>query len=302
MNEKRLEQVFEECVTAYLEGRRSIPESLQLYPAFAPELAPLLQTAIQLNESFSKVNPPAHVQERIRHRFLADARARRHIRALKRHGSTGLFSGFWQRQRFGFAAASGAVAVLVLAVGSAAMLMGGGTAEGPGGSLGNVTTPASSARPTPDSVRTIQAKISDITTRINAGEKITANDLAELESATSDVAQEDVNDSRDQVEQALQAANALVTAVVIQQPELAQPAQAAQDTLRDVASTFDIDLDATPAVTNSPVPTGETPTVEPTQQATEQPTEAPTGEPTAAPTDTPVPTPTPIRGLPGENP
>jgi hypothetical protein len=301
MNERRLEEIFEECVTAYLEGRRSIPESLQLYPAFAPQLAPLLQTAVQLNESFSKVDAPAHVRERIRHRFLADARARRHIRALRRHGSVGLFSGFWQRQRFGFAAASGALAVLVLAVGSAAMLIGGGTAEGPGGSAGNFHTPASSARPTPESVQAIRSKIDDITARLS-NKTVTSQDLSDLQDASVALNSQDVEDAPAEVQKALQDADALVSDIVEQQPELAQPAAAAQDTLRDVASNLDVDLNATPAATTTPVATGEAPTAEPTQQATEQPTEAPTAEPTAVPTDTPVPTPTPIRGLPGENP
>jgi hypothetical protein len=77
MNARRLEEIFEECVTAYLEGRRSIEQSLSLYPAFAAELAPLLRTAVRLSDGFQKVSPPARAQERGLQRFLTGARARR---------------------------------------------------------------------------------------------------------------------------------------------------------------------------------------------------------------------------------
>src|SRR5258708_2015150 len=90
--EVRLQKAFDECVTAYLERRRSIEDSLYLYPAFADELAPLLRTASWLSDSFQKVTPPARVQERGLQRFLADARARR-LRELtavghEQHGLT----------------------------------------------------------------------------------------------------------------------------------------------------------------------------------------------------------------------
>ena len=301
MNERRLEAIFEECVTAYLEGRRSIQESLQLYPALAAELAPLLRTAVQLNESFGTVDPPAYVQERVRRRFLADVRARRQVRSLSRGQSNpSFFAGLWQRNHLGFAAAAGAVAVLVVAVGSAAMLSNGGSA-GDGGNLAeNFTTAPATQRATPRSVSNIRASTSNIRDR---GVAVQSADINALVVATTDLSNADpdeVHGSIVDVEDALRDADAALDDVVTVQPSLAPEVQDAKDKLRGVASDNGIDLDATPAPT--PVPTGETPTAQPTQQATEQPTDAPTPEPTAAPTDAPVPTPTPIRGLPGENP
>src|SRR5207249_8113728 len=103
MNARRLEEAFEECVTAYLDGRRSIEESLSLYPAFAAELAPLLRTAIRLSDSFQKVSPPARMQERGLQRFLADARARFRLResAVDSRKQSWL-AGFWGQHRLGF--------------------------------------------------------------------------------------------------------------------------------------------------------------------------------------------------------
>ncbi len=43
MRTRRLEEIFEECLSAYLEGERAIGESLSLYPDMAGELEPLLR-------------------------------------------------------------------------------------------------------------------------------------------------------------------------------------------------------------------------------------------------------------------
>jgi hypothetical protein len=298
MNARRLEEIFEECVSAYLEGRRSIPESLQLYPAYAAELAPLLQTAVQLNDSFGKITPPAHVQNRVHSRFLSDARSRRQVSSLTRsHRRSGLFTGFWERQRFGFAAAAGAIAVLVVAVGSAAMLTGGGNA----GELGrNVTTAPASQRATPATVTNIRSSTSNIRDR---GQAVRSEDIDQLVSATTDLTEVDhseVLNSKADVEQALREADSVLNQIAASPPDAAVAAQVqqAKDTLRSVASTFDIDLDATPTPTASPVPPTEPPTTAPTPAPTAEPTQAPTPEPTPVPTEVP-PTPSPVRGLPG---
>jgi len=302
MNARRLEEIFEECVTAYLEGRRSIQESLQLYPAFAAELAPLLHTAVQFNDSFSKITPPARVQERVRQRFLADARARRQVRSLTRgQGRAGFFAGLWQQHRLGFAAAAGAVAVLVVAVGSAAMLSNGGNGST---SVGNLPITPATQRATPLTVTNIRTQTSNIRDR---GDAVQSSDIARLVSATNDLGNADpdeVQNSLGDVEDALREADSVLNQIATSQPAVAIQVQQAKDTLRDVASELGIDLDATPTPvpTASPVPTGETPTPEPTPQPTPEPTDPPTPEPTPAPTEEPVPTPTPARGLPGENP
>lgn len=301
MNARRLEEIFEECVTAYLEGRRSIQESLQLYPAFATELAPLLHTAVQFNDSFGKITPPARVQERVRQRFLSDARARRQVRSLTRgQGRAGFFAGLWQQHRLGFVAAAGAVAVLVVAVGSAAMLSNGG--NGTESSVGNVPTTQATQPAPPLSVTNIRRQTSNIRDR---GVAVQSSDIARLVSATNDLTNADrgdVQNSLGEIEEALREADSVLNKIATSQPAVATQVQQAKDTLRDVASELGIDLDATPAPTPTAVPTAETPTTEPTEPPTPEPTDAPTSEPTPAPTEEPIPTPTPARGLPGENP
>jgi hypothetical protein len=308
MSARRLEEIFEECVTAYLEGRRSVQESLRLYPAYASELAPLLRTAVQLNESFSTVEAPAHVQARVHQRFLADARARRQVRKLARiepHG--GFLNGLWRQHRLGFAGAAAAVGVLAVAV-TSATLLGGGTAGEPG-AVGNLSgTAVASQKATPASVTHITTKAQTLGNQAATGGTVKPEDIDDLVSSANELSAlptEDVQNSKAEVEQALRQADDALSQVAASQPALAQQAQAAKDTLRDVAGGLGIDLNATPApteaVTATPVGTGETP--QPTQVVTPAPTPVTTPEPTPVATDSPVPTETPPeRGLPGDAP
>ena len=299
MNARRLEEAFEECVTACLEGRRSVEESLSLYPAFAAELAPLLRTAVRLSDSFQKVSPRTRVQERVLQRFLADARARRRLSELTAGSRRqSWFAGFWGQHRLGFAGAAALVAVLAIAVGSATMLTNGG-----GGSDGVAfqTAAPSSAPATPQAVLNIQTQIGAINEKRGRGEPVTPGDLSLLSDATSKLASaQDV--PGDQAQQVLQAASSLVTNIAASQPEVAPQAQRAQNTIRDVASSLGVDLpSATPAPSGTPsataqptpVPTSASPTPAPTSGPTPEPTGA-TATPAPGPTDTPV-----ERGLPG---
>jgi hypothetical protein len=294
MNARRLDEAFEECVTAYLERRRSIEESLSLYPAFAAELAPLLRTAVRLSDSFQKISPPARVQERGLQRFLADARARSRLRELT-EGSRrqSWLTGFWGQHRLAFAGAAAVVAVLAIAVGSAAILYGGGGGgTGPGSAV-------QSLKPTPEAVANIQTQISIIQGQRDRGERVTAENLSLLSAATSKLTPSEVQQSISQVQDVLQAASSLVTNIAASQPEVAPQAQQAQDTIRNVASSLGVALPSTtPAPSGTPGAT-EQPTPVPTSTSpTEAPTVAPTPEATT--TTAPEPTDTPVeRGLPG---
>jgi hypothetical protein len=298
MNARRLEEAFEECVAAYLEGRRSIEESLSLYPAFADELAPLLRTAVRLSDSFQKVSPPARVQERGLQRFLADARARRGLRELTAGSrKQSWLAGFRGQRRLAFAGAAALVAVLVIAVGSAAMLMGGGS-DGSNTAL-NVSPSQTPVRPAPEAVANIQTRISIIQGQVDRGEPVTRENISLLSDAASKLTQYEVQQSISQVQDVLQAASSLVTNIAKAQPEVAPEAQKAQDTIRNVASSLGVNL---PSTTTPPAGTpGATaqPTPVPTSAPpTEAPTVAPTPEATA--TTAPAPTDTPVeRGLPG---
>ena len=77
MGRRRLEEILEECLSAHLEGRRSVEESLSLYPSLARELEPLLRTAAEMVEGLGGGQPRWLVLEESRQRFLAAAAARR---------------------------------------------------------------------------------------------------------------------------------------------------------------------------------------------------------------------------------
>lgn len=297
MNARRLEEAFEECVTAYLEGRRSVEESLSLYPAFADELAPLLRTAVRLSDSFQKVSPPARVQERGLQRFLADARARRRLRELTAGSrKQSWLAGFWGQHRLAFGGAAALAAVLAIAVGSAAMLTGGGRSTN--GSVSQISS-ATPLRPTPEAVANIQTQISLIQDQRDRGERVTAENLSLLSDATSKLTQYEVQQSISQVQDVLQAASSLVTNIAASQPEVAPQAQQAQDTIRNVASSLGVNLPSTtPPPAGTPGATAQATSIPTNAPPTEAPTVAPTPE--AAATTAPAPTDTPVeRGLPG---
>ena len=81
MGRGEFEEILEECLSALLEGRRSIEESLSLYPAWRGHLEPLLRAAEEIAAGLDHI-PPAYVKERGLHRFLESARARRRLRQL----------------------------------------------------------------------------------------------------------------------------------------------------------------------------------------------------------------------------
>ena len=82
MKARRLDEVLDECLSAYLEGRRSVDESLSLYPALRHELEPLLWTAVEVADTFSESSPPEHVAEHGREEFLTSASVRQRAKLL----------------------------------------------------------------------------------------------------------------------------------------------------------------------------------------------------------------------------
>src|SRR3972149_7199183 len=80
MKAREFESIFEECLSAHLEGRRSLGESLSLYPSLADELEPLLRTATEVADTLGYYGPSREFQEEVRQRFLAAAAARRRER------------------------------------------------------------------------------------------------------------------------------------------------------------------------------------------------------------------------------
>ena len=84
MKEKKLEQVLEEALSAYIEGGRTREDILCEHAAYRGHLEPLLSTAIETYEEFQARHPSTAAQQRGLARFLADARARASLRSLAR--------------------------------------------------------------------------------------------------------------------------------------------------------------------------------------------------------------------------
>ncbi len=304
MRVKRLEGILEECVSAHIEGRRSLEESLSLYPGLRSELEPLLRTALELKGAYQSASPTPAAQQRGLARFLSDARARRNLKTFSRQGRRSWFAGLLAPEyRMGLMATTAAVAVTVTVIGVASFGGGNGPSDD-GGSLSNVTT---SAAQTPAAVQNLQSQIDVIRTRISNGQQVSASDLEHLSRATRDlqnISAEDSENVATHIGPVIQDADDLLQTLVSSQPEVgASPeAQEAIDATRDVAAVFDVNLASPTAAagpSDTPVVTGAT-----TDVPTEAPTPAPTEPPTVPPEETPVPTPEPTedRGLPGLSP
>ncbi len=127
MKARRFDEVLEECLTAQLEGRRTIEESLSLYPSLADELEPLLRAAASLTEVFQSSSPPPYVVELGRDRFLAAVRVRAAARVARgRHQG-----GPWGLRLWGAVGTAAAAALAAAAVGIAALLNTGGDGREP---------------------------------------------------------------------------------------------------------------------------------------------------------------------------
>lgn len=82
MKASRQDEIFEDCLAALLEGRRSIEDSLSLYPSLAERLGPLLETAARVSTDLkTQPLPLPEVQEEIRQRLIDVARSGRQHQA-----------------------------------------------------------------------------------------------------------------------------------------------------------------------------------------------------------------------------
>jgi hypothetical protein len=281
MRVKRLDEILEECIAARLEQGRSVEELLALYPAVAAELEPLLRTALSIAEAYRSYTPPAVTEQRIRNRFLADAAARRRLRAwagdIPQRGSW--LSGFWRKPVFGGLAAAAAVAVVAvtLAVGS----MGGSDENNAGSSQ----------------VSNLAAQVDSVQLKLSSGRQIEEADLEQLSMLIAEFKKsspEELEALSEQLEQPLQDTWILLTTGSDALPDADgnETIQDAITTMRDIAGVIDLPLpdpiagsERTPAPTPTDAPTA-APTDQPTPVATDNPTPVvtPAPEPTAAPT------------------
>ena len=277
---KKLSEILEECIEAGITGRRSLEESLALYPAQAEELEPLLRTALSISESFQAYAPPAAVEQRIRSRFLADAAARRNLRHLE--GSfekRGWLAGLFRKPVFGGFAAAAAVAIAVVAITVGGVNLGG--SETDGGPLGATV------------VFDLGIRVNSVTERIDGGGQIQTADVTEITDLVAVLGNTPIEDLQGSSTE-LETTFADTLAILEDAADLGPTDQAVLDaeaTIRDIAGDLGLDLPG-PIDVGDATPTPTDPPVEPTD-APAEPTPAPSGgDTTLAPTATPPPTPT----------
>ena len=296
MGRGEFEEIFEECLSALLEGRRSIEESLFLYPAWRGRLEPLLRAAEEIAAGLDEA-PPHYVKERGLQRFLESARARRRLRQMLSSGAKE--APWWRWAPTGL----GAVAVLgALALMSATILAEDGqrlsgrasdSVSVKPYSATLVTTAAATSDQTP--LERVQEGVAVLEEAVRQGEPVGVVVLEDLEEANNELAAElDGPEEIGLIEQvaALSAAS--------RQYELLQELQAQSSGVQ--ARAVEASLAAAEEVLHE---LGVTPTPPPTATPSPDPTPSPSPtaslspEPSATPdevpTSTPPPTPTPAQ-------
>ncbi|HET9476585.1 MAG TPA: hypothetical protein VFP63_03770 [Dehalococcoidia bacterium] len=266
---RRFEEILEECLSAQLEGRRSVEESLSLYPSLALELEPLLRTAENVSDAYEGLNPPSHLLERGRLRFIASATEIRQARHIAR-GVRGFHRSRkgWRVRHWGMLGSGVAAAVGLVLLGTAILLAGGN--DDSSDSLGvnpSDTGPAQFAA----NFEELKSQLNHVKLRALQG-RVDPADLESLRDATSQLAGagQPPDDDRQEVEEALNEQYAFIFDLADELPE--EQVSQAQDVLITTQKAAD-DL----GITNFPSPPS------PTDGATETPKEPPT------PTDTPTP-------------
>ena len=286
MRANRLEEVLEECVSAYLEGRRSVEDSLGLYPSLSNELAPLLRIAVGIADSFQGYSPPSYVRISVRQRFLAEVATRASARALRQRLSAPR-AVTWQRGHWGFLAAAAAVAIAVVVVGSAAIGLNGGGSD----SLVREGTPTTA--PITPVVSNLRKQIDQIKLRASQGQPIDMDEIQRLSDDTRSLSEIGAltETDRQELEKTIQDQYTLLHTLATTQPAPAQTevVRNALGVTETTAGRLGIKL---PVITPGPTATPGGPTVAPTGTP-EAPTPTPAATPEPSPAVSPEPTPTP---------
>jgi hypothetical protein len=286
MKRKEFEEILEECLTAHLEGWRSIEDSLSLYPEAAPELEPLLRSAAQIAAVLQEERPPAYLQERGRLRFLAAARERAGARAI-----TSRLRGF-SRRSWGWRQwslwGSGVAAALLVVLMTGLLLAGGGDSGAGPGRGPAVAEPAPStpeATPAPQAVFDVEAHrtyLRELRDRLEQGEHLGIDDLEPIRQGLAEIANSRTGPTP------LTAVPAVQDVLHEQQELLAEITQTDPDpvVLELLGATEGL-------LEDEPAPEPAAPAATPVPPPTPAPTPAPTPPPAADTPAPPAPTPTP---------
>ena len=287
MGRGQFEEIFEECLSALLEGRRGIEESLSLYPAWRGRLEPLLRAAEEISAGLDGT-PPLHVKERGLQRFLDSARARRRLRQIL--PAQAVATPLWRWASTGLAAV---VVIGVLAIMSATLMADEGQKLSEGASVSvKPYSPRSvdtAAPPEQTPLQRVREQVAALEDSVREGQAVGDQQLQQLQAANNDLAAElGAPDEMALVER--------VDAVSIasKQYELLQKLQdqpggpsaiVVQESLETAAGVLE-KLGATV----TPVPA--TPAPEATASPTPDPSPQPS--PTSPPGGTPAPPPSPV--------
>jgi len=287
MGRGQFEDIFEECLSALLEGRRSIEESLSLYPAWRGRLEPLLRAAEEIAGGLD-VSPPPYTRERGLQRFLDSARARRRLRQMLTPQAVA--TPWWRWASSGLAAV---VVIGVLAFMSATLMADDGQALGESVSVSvRPYTPRSVEPAPPASEKTplqrVQEQVAALEESVRQGQPVGDGQLEELQKANNELAA----DLGGPGEMALVERVAAVS-IASKQFELFQKLQeqpagpsalAVQESIEAAAGVLEV-------LGTTVTPPAGTPTPEPTASPTPVPSAQPSATP--GPGDTPSPAPSP---------
>jgi hypothetical protein len=284
MRQRKFDEILEECISAYLDGRRRVEESLGLYPSLARRLGPLLRAAADTADSFRNLNPRAGASERIRRRILRAACERAAARSL-----TSQIRGFGPRRgpplRWGLIATIiGSTTALAAISGPVAFeIMDGRQTDGEGSVA--ASSPALSSR-----ILTARQRIHEMREKARSGQSIDAADLAALVNTTRDltsVADPTRLNARDaeDLQQIVAEQMMLLQEISSASPAENYAVETALALTRQLAASLGIPLDgstldpttATPAATEPSTITeaGGQPAPSPTQTPTTEATEPP---------------------------
>ena len=189
MGRVQFEDIFEECLSALLEGRRSIEESLSLYPAWRGRLEPLLRAAEEVSAGLD-ATPPLYVKERGLQRFLDSARARRRLRQML--SPQAVATPWWRWASTGLAAV---VVIGVLAFMSATLMADDGQKLGESASVSvrpysprsaDTSPPASEQTP----LQRVQEQVAALEESVRQGQPVGDGQLEELQAANNELAAE----------------------------------------------------------------------------------------------------------------
>ncbi len=180
---RRLDEILEECLSAYEDGCRSIEQSLALYPDLANELEPLLLTVVELKASVRHLDPPPAYEDAAKRRFMQTVYARR--RGTRKGQS---FAWLLASKAF-WASASVAAGIILVAVAVADMASGGNE-----GSALVVRTATPSSSPRGDTfvmdlspaIKQTRSDLSNLQTAIEEGKPVRPA-IAELKTSTSNI-------------------------------------------------------------------------------------------------------------------